>query len=207
MSKKKESRGSASRSSQGFKPAVAFRLQDEAEMKLREKLDLLTRAVDQLNLSENALLASDFPCSRRAFLAWQPIGPDGVQLGRNSNDTLKKHPEVLASVVDAVGAVKILQNATKGSTSSKADRLASSRRSQKLHLAIRQIAERALVAARKEAATHRKEVDVLKAKLASAEAEFKKSMEKLSVECHDLRRENARLAKTLAKSIPLKSLQ
>lgn len=205
--KKSAARGSASSSTQGLKPAVAFRLQNEAEMKLRAKMDLLKSAIDQLKLSGNDLLARDLPGSRRAFLIWQPTSPDGIPLSKSSNDTLKKHPEILASVEDAVSAVKNLQSAKKNAISTKADRLASSRRSQKLHLAIRQIAERALVVARKEVMNHRHEIELLKSKLASAENEFRQNVEKLSAECIELRSENARLAKTLAKSIPLKSLQ
>lgn len=205
--KKKAMRGSLNRSTPGAKPAVAFRLQKEAEVKLREKLKFLEVAIDKQRASQDHLPSLALPNSRRAFLAWQPVGPDGAALSKSSNDTLKKHEEVLASVDDAVAAVKLLQNATKVGSVSKADRLASSRRSQKIHLAVRQIAERALVSSRKEVTKLRDEVTAMKAKLMSAENEFQMNFEKISAECQDLRAENARLAKVLAKAIPLKALQ
>jgi len=200
-------RGSSSNSHRRLKPVVADRLQEAAAAALEKKLSILTSALAGAMQQGIPSVPDGIPTSRRQFLAWCPIAPDGEQLGKNANDTLKKHKSLLSAVDETVDIAKAMKSQAPKAPSSKEHRLATSKRMQRLHWTLRMIAERALVAARKDFASARDEALLAKAKLASAQAEFRSELEKLTGECLALRQENARLTSQLSKTIPLRSLQ
>lgn len=196
----RKARGASSNTTNGVKPAVAF----EAELAARENIEAKVKLiVEVLRTGGTAEQFASLPDSQRQFNLWAPIDGRGIQLTRNSNDTLRKHAALLLSVKETTEAVK---NARKQPTkaANRENRIASLRRDLAMHKLIREIAERALVKARAETLQTRKELQGLRSRMESLEREAREQRLTFVSEAEALRADNARLTKALTKITPIK---
>ena len=199
-------RGSRSSTQKGRKPASAQALEVQARTNIERKLALLVAALKTAD-AKNDRISDDLPLSRRQFNYWKPLESGGRQLGPNANDTLKRHPDLLSSVEEAVALAKSSRERSEEARPSREERVAAARRAQRIHWTLRIIAERALISSRRELADAERGVVELRAKLKSAEEEFKRRIEEVCAENQTLRDENARLIRDRAKVAPLRRHQ
>lgn len=202
--KTKAIRGTLSDTKPGLKPSVAHASEEVAKANIQEKLLLLEAAISQNQAAGGERLPDGCPASRTKFNEWAPLGKASAPLTPNANATLKRYPDLLQSVDAAVGLVRTMQSALRTpAVPERPARLEAARRAQRIHWTLRTIAERAAVAARREAASLRGEMVVLKASKDSAQREFERMLAAQTVEIETLRTANAALAKQLKAVIPL----
>jgi hypothetical protein len=202
--KTKATRGSLSDTKPSLKPSVAYASEEFAKANIQEKLALLQAAISQTQAAGGERLPDGYPASRTKFNEWAPLREGSAPVTPNANATLKRYPDLLQSVDAAVGLVKMMQSAPRTPTlPERSARLEAARRAQRTHWTLRTIAERAAVAARREAANLRGEMVVMKASQDSAQREFERMLAAQTTEIETLRAANAALAKQLKAVIPL----
>lgn len=202
--KTKAIRGSLSDTKPGIKPSVAHASEEVAKANIQAKLRLLEAVILQAQAAGGDRLPEGYPASRTKFNEWAPSGLASTALAPNANATLKRYPDLLQSVDAAVGLVRTMKSALRTPlVPERQARFEAARRAQRIHWTLRTIAERAAVGARREAASLRDEMVVLKAAKDSAQREFDRMLAELKTEIETLRSTNAALAKQLKAVIPL----
>ncbi|MET3384177.1 hypothetical protein [Variovorax paradoxus] len=206
MKKSAGHRGAASDGVGGRKPEVAYKTQARAEANLREKLRLLMDVLNTQGATSEvrSSLVAKLPASVRQFNLWQLDEAQGDSLCANSNQTLKRYPELQLSVRSAVLAVRRQQMEAVAERGSREGRLASARRAQKIDRTLREIAERELVRARRELTIARSEAVQSRSQLLSLQVEAGVELDKLRERITALTEENAQLTSAFRKIVPLK---
>lgn len=203
--KTKAIRGSLSDTKPGVKPSVAHASEEAAKANIRAKLRLIEAAILQAQAAGGDRLPEGYPASRTKFNDWAPTGSASAALTSNANATLKRYPDLLQSVEAAVGLVRTMESALNTPlVPERQARFEAARRAQRIHWTLRTIAERAAVGARREVASLREEMVVLKAAKDSAQREFDRILAELNGEIETLRFANAALAKQLKSVVPLR---
>lgn len=198
--KTKAIRGSLSDTKPGVKPSVAHASEEAAKANIRAKLRLIEAAILQAQAAGGDRLPEGYPASRTKFNDWAPTA-----LTSNANATLKRYPDLLQSVEAAVRLVRTMESALSTPlVPERQARFEAARRAQRIHWTLRTIAERAAVGARREVASLREEMVVLKAAKDSAQREFDRILAELNGEIETLRFANAALAKQLKSVVPLR---
>lgn len=196
--RKHKSRGASSDTKPGRKPAVANLTELAAKKNIYDKIELLKK---QLQNSADGDVQCDMPLSTRQFNHWTP-SDRGKKLSRNSQETLRRYPDMHSSVIELVGKFKELAKPI--TKIGKEEAIASLRRTLNLHKTIRVIAERALICARDEKAKADAEAVRAKSALASERKASIARISELEQETASLRSANADLLKQLSKVVRLK---
>lgn len=184
------------RSSAAQKPAVAFR----TERRARENILAKKSALERLLVDATPRAMDNFPKSVRQFNLWSssalPIDCRSVTFISNSPATLRRDPVLLESVKQLIAEVRTPKA---GSDSRRNDTVAKLRADKRLHGVLREIAEREVIVARREATRARSKVLELQAQLDSLRAFAAQRVADLESRLSVLEARNAELVATARK--------
>lgn len=195
-------RGASSDSAPGPKPAVAFGNQEAAEKNIKAKLAIIEGAMKAYAKDSIAKSLEGLPSSKRQFYLWTPISALGEKLSTNNPDTAKQYPLLLKRIESAIKLVGAERGRIAAKPSVKENSLAAARRSSSLHKALREIAERELIAQRRLVQIAKKDLEQVQASLKSTQKEAAALHNNLRAEIAALSAENSRLVK-LSKTVVL----
>lgn len=188
-------RGASSDSAPGLKPAVAFGNQKAAEKSIRDKLAIIEGAIKAYAKEKVAKSLEGLPSTKRQFYLWTPITASGEKLSTNNPDTAKQYPPLLMRIESAIELIRLERGRIAITPSVKEDSLAAARRSSSLHKALREIAERELIAQRRLVQMAKQELENAQASLNSTQKEAAALQKNLRAEIAALSAENSRLVK------------
>ena len=207
--KKKSSglvRGSASSTLMGKKPKVAYANENAAKINIANKIRVLKCA-----LQDSTVDRSSLPRTPRQFNAWTssklPVNLDYADaFGTNAQATLKKHPELLISLDQLLILVNAAAERAKKMPRDRSEVVARLKSDMRLHLVLRQIAERELVMARRQTIQSNAKYESLQSKMRSLERESQSQILGLTESIEQLEREKAVLVAAARKITPLRGV-
>lgn len=198
-------RGGLTNTVPGTKPQVAFESEHAARANIEKKVQLLLRALKDIEAGGDVVQLERYPLTPRQFNLWQVEGAESPTVTKNSRLTLMRHLDLKLSAEGAMSRLKQLQLFASRKRNSN-DSLAAARRNSSLQKEMRQICERELVKARlqKEAALNK--LTVVEERYASLQKEFRRIADELQDEVTNLKSENSRLTKEARKIFGLKKV-
>lgn len=199
-------RGAASSTLMGNKPKVAYANADAAKTNIVNKIRALKSA-----LEESTVERSSLPHTPRQFNAWTssklPVNFGYVEpFGTNAQATLKKHPELFVSLDQLLQLIKSATESTKKKPRDRSEVVARLKSDIRLHLVIRQIAERELVMERRQTIRSNAKYEGLQSKMRSLEKESQSRISGLTEAVAQLEREKAVLIAAARKITPLRGV-
>lgn len=194
-----------SKAAPGLKPSIAYASEKAAKSNIERKLSLLSLMLRHAHRGDlKSQEIESLPKSMRQFNCWAPTEADGNGLLRNSRETLLKYPDLLASISQAVEALRSLRH-TSHKAHEKERTLEAARRTGALNKLMREIAERELVRMRSALHSAQRALIVSEAKLESMTKECARLRNEDGKEIERLRAESADLRRRYREVVPLRS--
>ena len=204
-SEKHMRRGVRGNTAPGVKPKVAFEAEDIAKGNIQQKIQLLLRALKDVDAGADVAQLGNYPLTLRQFNLWHSETSGGQAVTKNSRLTLLRYSDLKLSAEGAMARLRQLKVSIEKKRSS-SDNLAAARRNSLLQKEMRLICERELVKARLQRQDALNKLTSSEERHKSLEKEFRRVVGEMRAEIDRLKSENNQLIKNSEKILSFRKI-